>query len=152
MILWNNLTTILSEFGEKLKEAYQSELETKNINATKNLSDSVRWQLEINGEVYEVELMLADYYKYVEEGRRAGKYPPKLPIQRWIVAKRILPRPMANGKLPTLQQLTFLIQRSIAENGTDGQHPLQNSVEQVWNEYEDKISDAITKDIVNSLS
>jgi hypothetical protein len=44
---------------------------------------------------------LPEYWKYVEDGRKSGKYPPLETIKKWIEVKPVLPRPLANGKLPT---------------------------------------------------
>lgn len=49
----------------------------------------------------------------IEEGRRSGKMPPIAAINRWIVVKRIMPK---NNQ--TIAQMTYLIRRAIAKNGT----------------------------------
>lgn len=152
MILWNNLLRVLNNYGEELKDAYKNELADKGINATKALSDSVEYYIEFDGGAYEVSLNLLEYWKWAENGRDKGKWPPSEPIMKWITAKPVIPRPDRKGKLPTIKQLTFLVQRAIGENGTFGQHPLENTVEKVNDKYLTLIYDAIEQDILESLN
>ena len=64
-------------------------------------------------------MSFADYWKWAEYGRKPGKFPPIEKIKEWIKVKPILPRP-TDGKLPTENQLAFLIARKIATKGTKG--------------------------------
>ena len=95
-------------------------------------------------------LSLVDYWKYVENGRRAGKFPPPDKIKRWIEIKPVLPRPF-NGKLPTIDQLTYLICRKIKLDGIKPRPLLKETLEEINKEYEDKISEALTQDLENEL-
>lgn len=77
---------------------------------------------------------LEDYWKYVEYGRKSGKYPPINKIKEWIRIKPIVPRAI-NGKVPTTNQLAFLISRKIANEGIEAKNYLENTL----NESEDLI-------------
>ena len=68
-------------------------------------------------------------------------------IKKWILVKPVKPYPTANGKLPTVDQLTFLISRKIRLNGTKGTKFFTNTKEQINELYKDKIKSAIKKDI-----
>ena len=94
---------------------------------------------------------LADYWKYVENGRKAGKWPPISAIAKWIEIKPVLPRPMDNGKLPTTQQLAFLISRKIGLEGIAPRPLLQKSVDNVWDVFEEYIAEAFAKDLENDI-
>ena len=67
---------------------------------------------------YQVIFDLADYWYYVENGRRPGKRPPISVIEQWISDKGIKPHPQANGKIPSMKQLAFAISTKIAREGT----------------------------------
>ena len=88
---------------------------------------------------------MADYWQYVENGRKSGKFPPLDKILDWIRVKQILPTEI-NGKLPTERQLAYLIGRKISEEGTEGTHDLANSQETIRREFENKIQEAIKAD------
>ena len=90
---------------------------------------------------YKVVLHAEDYLKTIELGTEPrGKLPRIKPsidaIKEWIEIKPVLPRPFDNGKLPTTDQLAFLIARSIAENGIKPTPILSETVEELNAKYE----------------
>lgn len=143
---FENLIRVLDEYARDLKELYQYNLNYDNAVASGELLNSVKYLLQHNGSRFEVSLELADYWKYVEYGRRSGKFPPVDKILNWIRVKPVLPRPY-NGKLPTEQQLAFLISRKIAREGTKARNILELTLEELNEEYDDKISEALTLDL-----
>lgn len=143
---FENLIRVLDEYARDLKELYQYNLNYDNAVASGELINSVRYLFQHNGSRYEVSLQLSDYWKYVENGRRSGKFPPVDKILNWIRVKPVLPRPY-NGKLPTEQQLAFLISRKIAREGTKARNILELTLEELNEEYDDKISEALTLDL-----
>lgn len=143
---WRHLTEVLERYGELLCTKYK----TYAPEASGRLVNNVRFEVRHNDTVYEVGLWLQDYWYYVENGRKAGKFPPLSKIEEWIRVKPVIPRPY-NGKLPTEKQLAFLIGRKIAEKGTEGKHPLERSVEEVNNELLMSIKMAILEDIGDDL-
>lgn len=151
MIKFDNLQAALEEYGNVIAEQYKSNLKANGHKATGNLINSITSHITVNGYEYAIELTLEDYYKYVEEGRRPGKFPPVSKILEWVKVKRILPTPMANGKLPTEKQLAFLISRKIAEKGTKGTYDLEKAMDTTINEWDEKITDALDKDIMNCI-
>ena len=90
---------------------------------------------------------MKDYWYYVENGRKAGKWPPIQNILDWIKIKPVLPRPNAEGKLPTPQQLAFLIARKIGEEGTQGTQDLRKATDTIWDTFEDRLYEAIDADV-----
>ena len=67
------------------------------------------------------------------------------------MVKPLLPRPMANGKLPTPTQLAYMVQHKIAMEGTEGKNDLERSLEAVWAEMQEAIGDAISEDLAAGL-
>ena len=74
-------------------------------------------------------------------------WPPPSAILKWIMAKPVLPRPMKNGKLPTPQQLAFLIGRKIAVFGTEGIPDLTDSVQDMNTAFRERIAEALAADM-----
>lgn len=158
---YENLIRVLNEYGQELVNLYKNKLSANNVNATGNLSNSVKYLLKNKNNIYEIDLELADYWKYIEDGREAGKFPPISKIENWIKVKPILPT-ARKGKLPTEKQLVYLIARKIAgmddKDGTSkpteqtrkGIQPrpfLANSVEELNRIYFDKIEEALSIDL-----
>lgn len=143
-----NLTRVLNEYAQGLVENYKAALGAESINASGELANSVKYIIDdkVKGR-FEVKLELLEYWKYVEYGRKAGKMPPISAIKQWIEIKPILPRPMKNGKLPTTNQLAYLISRKIGLEGTKGRGVLSERIENANRVFWEDIEDAILKDL-----
>lgn len=110
------LTTIqdiTNDFVVELK----NKLKANDSYASGDLVNSIRGIVKQNGKYVVISIQLEDYWQYVENGRKAGKYPPINAIKNWISVKPVLPRPLKSGKLPTDNQLAFLIARKISKVG-----------------------------------
>ena len=124
---------------------YQAELNALNVNATGNLQN-VDFDVEVSGNTYKIYLILQDYWKFVEHGRLPGSFPNIGKLQQWIQIKQILPRPMANGKLPTEKQLTYIIGNSIKEKGIQPKPALANALKKN-DTYLNKIKEVVGKSL-----
>lgn len=144
---WRHLTEVLNRYGELLAVRYKSYVPE----ASGKLVQSVNYEVKVDGDSYIVGLNLEDYWYYVEKGRKAGKFPPVGNIMKWIKMKPVLPRPLKNGKLPTEKQLAFLIGRKIANEGTEGKHIMDRTVEEVNNEMLMSIKMAILEDLTEDI-
>jgi hypothetical protein len=147
---WKNLKEALETYGQVLEDEYREQIADAGAFASGQFFDSIRHMLIIEDRTYELVLSLEDYWKYIEEGRGPGKFPPLDKIEEWIRIKPISPYPDAKGRVPSNKQLAFLIGRKIAEEGTEGKHLLDKAMEstQDWLEL---IYDAIDKDIEAEL-
>ena len=148
--MWENLSRVLEEYIIEVKAIYQDNLSTEGKVASGDLLNNINYIIEKDDRQIEVSLKLEDYWKYVEYGREPGKFPPQDKIMEWIKVKPVLPRQI-NGKLPTPEQLSFLIGRKIAEEGIEPTNILEHSIETVNNRFEQKIMDAINDDINNMV-
>lgn len=144
---FDNTIEVLNSFGRLLVEDYKESLIYNSINASDKLYNSVKYLFKSDNRYLEVELELESYYWYVENGRKAGKFPPIQKIEDWIKVKPVLPYTDKNGKLPTLNQLTYLIGRKIKEDGIEGKHVLQKSVDDIYREIEKRLVEALSKDL-----
>lgn len=147
---FNNLRSVLLDYAIALQNKYKDNLLLSDRVATGELVKSVKYKLDFKDKEFIIYLDLEDYYKYVENGTRPH-FPPVNAILNWIKAKPILPTPMKNGKLPTPNQLAYLIGRKISEVGTEGSHDLEKSSKTISEEYEELILEALEKDINEDL-
>lgn len=150
---FKNTISVLNDFGKFLVEEYKDKLILNDVNASDTLYNSVKLlPIKVTNGYFEVQLSLEDYWKYVEKGRLPGKWPPIKAIKDWIEIKPIIPRPMKNGKLPTTQQLAFLISRKVGLEGIKPRPLLQQSVEEVWGVMKEYLEEALAKDIEKEIS
>lgn len=142
-----NLTTIqdiTNDFVVELK----NKLTANNTNASNDLKNSIRGIVKYNGKYIVVAVELEDYWRYIEYGTKPH-FPPLSAIKRWISVKPVLPRPLPSGKLPTENQLAYLIGRKISKVGTKPQPFLKPTISdfdligKVYNEVTDLINKQI---------
>ena len=144
---------ILYQVAMDVAMDYKAELNTLNVSATGNLQN-VDFEVEVSGDTYRIYLILQDYWKFVEKGRLPGSFPNIGQLQQWIQIKQILPRPMADGKLPTEKQLTFMIGNSIKEKGIQPKPALDNTLiknSDLLNKVSNIISTGFDKEIKQML-
>lgn len=142
----NNVRKILDEYCAAFKNLYKGKLIRDNKKATGNLINSVETEIKISGTSITIVLNVADYYKFVENGRKPGKFPPVIAIKQWIKDKPIIPREDDNGHLPTENQLAFLIGRKIANEGIKAGNQLKDTVKELNNIYLEKLKAALIAD------
>lgn len=149
-IEWRHLEGVLREYGERLVELYRANMVESGRPASGALADSLHTEVVVGDTTIGVDLSLLDYWKYIEHGTRPH-WAPIAPLKEWVQVKRILPRPMANGKLPTPTQLAYMVQHKIAMEGTEGKDDLSRALQQTWAELAQRVADAITEDIGDQL-
>lgn len=148
---------VLKEYGDAVAEEYKKRLTDGGKNASKKLLNSVHAIVERGDQAFDVSLNLMHYWKYVEYGQApAGRYkqhwPPVNAILEWIKVKPVIPRPDKHGRIPTTQQLAYLIGRKIATKGIEPTHLLGRTLEQINAEYAEKIGQALAADAAVSFS
>lgn len=118
----------------------------KGVNAKVGVNTLVDGRIyqEIETDVEDVELvnlLVNDYIKYIESGRKAGTYPPPNVIAEWCQRRGI----------PTDNSTVYLICRSIYENGIkprpifDGQGGVWEMIDREWSTWSEVIFETITK-------
>lgn len=132
--------SVLEEYAEVLKSLYSSKTE----------SVEVVDRVVINNGMIEVQFELSEFWKWIEHGRGPGKFPPPDVIESWITKKGIIPQaPNIPGppKIPTIPQLTYLIGRKIANEGTEAKNYLSDSIETILPEFMQRIQEAMAEDV-----
>lgn len=144
------LQLALGQLAEDVKAGYVDQLAKHDRHASGNLMSTVRAEVEVNGTRYAAVLYLQDYWKYVEEGTEPH-WPPRQAILDWIKIKPVIPRPDDRGRIPTPEQLAFLISRKISREGTEGSHDLQTAEDAVIPMWEERLLDALQRDTLEYI-
>lgn len=145
-ISWVHLTQILERYAIEFQNGLQMALLEDGSNASGTLVNSLRYIIDSGDTSISVSIGLEEYWKYVENGRGHGKFPPIDKIREWIEVKPIIPQAY-NGKLPTVEQLSFLIARKIALEGTEGTHFFDRTQENINERFMVAIENAIVEDL-----
>jgi hypothetical protein len=147
---FKHLKNVLTDYAMALQSRYKDNLLKSDRVASGDLIKSIHYQLDFQDTVFTISLNIEDYWKYIEYGTRPH-FPPVNKILEWIKIKPVLPYPNKNGKLPTPNQLAYLIGRKISEVGTKGSQDLEDTLENLNKDYEQLISEALAKDIDESI-
>ena len=152
-LTFNNLQQVLDDFTKDVAETYKSLLLRDGKNATGELISSIHPMTpELVDGTFECSLSLAPHWKYVENGRRPGKFPPIDNILEWVKAKPQLARPnRLDRKELAPKQLAFLVARKIATKGIQPGNQLEEAMDIVYARWKDRIDAAITADIETIL-
>ena len=145
----------LNDFGNFIVTNYKSQLEDEEI-SNGELYKTISYKVSTTTGGWVVSISLADYWKYIENGRRAGAKMPPLPaIENWIRVKQIIPHSITlkSGKqvIPTIPQLSFLIARKIARDGIPARPLFKNSFEAAKKQFLEVIKEAVKRDIEEGL-
>lgn len=149
----DKILEVLNWFAEQVIYRYKDKLES--VRASGLLIDSMTSEVTRQGTNYEVTLNLQEYWYYIENGRLPGTWPNIDAIREWIEVKPIIPQPfqLPNGNtvIPTEQQLTYLISRSIYENGIEAKPFLAESIEEVSGEFIRRLTQAFGEYVATSI-
>lgn len=129
---WTNTQRVLQEMAPAMLDRYKELGNTENVTVT--VGD------------LEITLHLPSYWYYIEHGRGPGKFPPIQAIQDWMEAKHIIPR-----ENRTVPQVSYLIARKIAKEGTQGKQALEGTLDYVENTFFPRLYSAIVEDVKSNL-
>jgi len=140
-----NLRAVLGEMAKDMAVNYREQLQRSGRPASWNLYNSVSGRAVVDGHVWEVQLSLLEYWKYIEYGTRPH-WPPVSKILEWVKVKPVIPHPDKHGRIPSQKSLAYLIARKISRFGTEGKPDLKNTVDKLLSWYMEKISEALARD------
>ena len=160
LLEFRNLTEVLQNLTNAIKRDYQGYLSSHGKDASGALSRSAESGrvIRVNAGRFEIVFNLMDYYYYVERGAMGAEsspagalgkvhWPPPQAIADWITIKPVIPRPDSRGRIPTPQQLTFLIGRKIHNKGIEPTPAMTTAVGSNVPKYQKAIEEAILKDV-----
>jgi hypothetical protein len=102
---------------EIVKRALARQMVERKMDTTHNLVESLDIQEVGTGG----QLVADDYAQQLLDGvgRRPGRFMPPDKMLEWVKNKHLVPRPGKDGKTPSLKSLAYLINRKLAEKGSD---------------------------------
>ena len=142
---------VLERYGKEFIELYKLNLVQSGRPASGKLAESLSYHVNLGTNVYAVDISLLEYWKYIENGTRPH-FPPISAIREWIRVKPVIPRPFANGKLPTESQLAFLIARKISRVGTEGTNDFERASKEIFDRMLMSLAEAVTEDLHRQVS
>ena len=142
---------VLQDFAKDIQERYKDVLANNGHIASKKLMDSIKTQVVVGEQAYEVTMTLEHYWKYVEYDTKPH-FPPPDALLKWIEVKPVIPRPGKNGRIPTPKQLAFLIGRKIEREGIEPFPAFKTTKEELDKLYKEKIAEALGRDVRNYIS
>lgn len=154
LIELTELQKVLQDLANDIRDNYKEHLQFNDRYTEKGvpsgysqkLIDSVKTQVVMGDRAFEITMTLNDYWKYVEDDTKPH-FPPVSKIMEWVQIKPVIPRPDANGRIPTPKSLAYLIGRAMAEHGTKGTHDLELTKENIIPWYKEKIAAALGHDM-----
>lgn len=142
---------VLTEYKTRFEELVKTKIQKKDKIASGNLLANISTKIEVDGSVYTVILNSLDYLKYLETGTKPH-WPPTKPILKWIKDKRLPTREYTGDKsLPTEKQLTYLVRRKIAKEGTEPNYIIAETIEELNEIYLKRLQEALEIDIYNAM-
>lgn len=152
---YKNTIRVLNEYLDVFINNYKGKLASQGYQSGKLYNSVRKVSVRNSGGDFSLTLSLEDYWKYIENGRRAGaKMPPITAIKNWIERKNIQPKPMTlkNGKtvVPNINSLSFLIARSISKNGIKAKPFFKQSIDETYDLFIEKIKEALIQDLIDN--
>ena len=118
----------ISEICNQIANIYRNKMDQAGYDKNGELYN-FKEIVEYKGNLFELSVLVPNYFPFAENGRRPGKFPPPDAILKWVQFKRLVPRPGRDGKVPSTNQLVYLISRKIATKGTEGKHLFEKTLD-----------------------
>lgn len=163
-----SVSEVLKKFGKEFVDALYKSLGDKD--ASGKLRESIRIQIKIYGQNYSFNILMEDYYKWVDEGRKPGTWPNIGKLEEWAklpnVRSRLFNNPnykkflfKAKGKAPktfttdkSLKRIIGLKAGSIKKYGIRPTHFFTNVLEDGRVEkLQSDLRKALKKDIIVTI-
>lgn len=112
----------------------------KNTLSKSKVLENVKYQLQSS---LDINIIYQPYVEYIEHGRRKGaKFPPIEPIIKWCKQKGI----------PTENSTIFLIRRAISRDGIKPRPIVQQMLNNIDEEFNNKYYELIFNEIITILN
>ena len=132
----------LNKFGKFLVQQSKSNLTKKDKNASKNLYNSIKYELDIHKNSFTFSFQMEDYGEYIDAGVKGvggtkadgkqwkkktvtnnkfkyrNKRPPASVFNGWVIRRGIAPR-SASGQFISRKSLQFAIANSVYHTGLE---------------------------------
>jgi len=146
------------KFADKVIHRAKFWLKRKKKNTKEStLSNSLDYDLKVYPSgALELGFKAADYFKYVEEGRKPGKMPPPSAIAKWIKIKPIKIRDTKTGKFKSktdinINSAAFAIAKHIGAFGVEPTWFFRDAFKMHYKRINKDILAAYAKDVVKFM-
>ena len=144
---------LLNSFAQTIVNRYREHISEY---ARGKLYKTIDYTITSKSDSYLVTVNLEAYWVFLEKGRRAGApLPPVSAIENWIKVRKIIPRPVTlkSGKqrVPTVQQLAYVIARSISRKGIAARPFMRETIEDTMKDFRSKLTAAVREDVLENL-
>lgn len=173
----NAVEQVLIEIAKQIVDDASDNLNKINkygssSNASGRLQESITiTPVTFMGGVYTIQIKLLEYYKWVDEGRRAGEKPPIDKIRQWIIQKQLRlddggttkkgykrdgtlisqskkKVKLGNRKVSILDATAYKIASKIGKFGTKPTNFWTDAIDKNRQMLKDKIQEALKQDVI----
>ena len=132
----------MREFGKDYVKILYRELRREGKDATGALLNSLAFEIRDEAQQMQIILLANDYLKYVDKGRKKGKYPPIKAIAKWAQVKGIS------------QEAVFPIARNIYKFGIKPTNVIQRVVKEFETSptLKKKYEDEVVNQLINMIN
>ena len=161
---YTNIQNTIEAWGEKITGALKAAI-PPGKDSSGALARSISFSINYAGFPVVFELQLADYYKFIDEGRKPGKFPPPDVIMGWIKNKQLTITQKSSLKQNTnkssaippdqrmIKSLSYLVGRKIARDGISPTDFYSNTLSpDALLELQNNLSEAFKQDVLVQLS
>jgi hypothetical protein len=126
----DGLLRIVQNWGNELSENLRNTLRKSKTNASSVLSQSIGSIAKPKQGGFKLTVEMESYYRYVEDGRKAGKRPPIQSIYEWIQNKKSVQTLISRStdRVKATRSLAYVISKKIAKHGTKAQPFIRQNV------------------------
>jgi hypothetical protein len=150
-----NTEAALVQVGGLVTRRLAQGLQENAAIASGDLEKSITFRAYQNNAILGLEILMLDYWQYVDEGRKAGRMPPVSKIQEWLTYPNVREKLQQNSdkEFSNIESKAFAIAKKIGEKGTKGTDFATNVFEStlVTKEMPQLIEDAIGQDLEDVL-
>lgn len=131
-----NLKPYMDAYGKALVAEIKKNIKEKNKIASRNLYQSLRYQVIESDDKYEIQIVSLSYLGNVDSGRKPGKMPPVDSIEKWLKDKKIKQKQntsqikgLKSRGLKTQRQLAWAIAISIGKKGIKPSNVVSDAID-----------------------
>lgn len=134
----------------------------KRIDSSGTLRKSLGYEVKTRAEdgrfiSGRLEFEMAEYGKWVDQGRKRGKGIPSKPLERWIKKKPLRIRDVETGSFVKMtdakvRSLAYLISRNAKKHGIKPTNFISDPLENELPKFSDQLTEALGDDYTNAVA
>lgn len=145
---YESIKEVMEKYGLALVEEIIQQLKTAGKEATGNLAKSIDYELIEALDLISINIKAADYFEYVDQGRRPNSTPPpSAPIIKWAKKKGLPKFKTAKGKPISDKARGFIIARSIGKKGIKPTNIVKKSIKKLRSLQQKLLTEAAVEDM-----